>query len=236
MTSPADRHDMEHIRILREYLCDHATQLFHFIIEQHRLPSATSLHIVTGTTKSASWAIATHRRPMQPDHNSLTLKRIPRDGGQPPLFRWTQTGNAQTETRDHELGHGKNQCLFLRGFLLTPSENYLRRLKSGIKAEADDQSPKTDTSTDKSTGKRPGREDPRPKPKGKASHERTAAGHPCGLPSEGHDVIVSSLLPQGSSVDYPLYRINGALLHYVSHASSHVILAFKTVSNAGPLI
>ncbi|KAH6906634.1 hypothetical protein BKA70DRAFT_395054 [Coprinopsis sp. MPI-PUGE-AT-0042] len=226
MTSPADLHDMEQTYLLREYLCEHATQIFHFLREQHRLPSETSLYIVTGTTKSASWAIATHGQPMQPSHNSLVLKRIPRGERCSPLFRWTRMGNAQTEIRNHEHGQEKTQCLFLRGFLLTPSDNYLRGLKSGAKLKAPTEPSIPGPPPGKSHGKNPAHTGLGAECEGSATGTRTAAGNRLKLSQEASwdakgsgdlaEVLVCSVPPQETPEYFPSFRINKAMLNHVS--------------------
>jgi hypothetical protein len=123
-------------------------------------------------------------------------------------------GNAQTETRDCELGHEKDQSLFLRGFLLTPSQSYLKNLKSGVKVHTPERS-KPGMSTGKPLGESPVRKEPGAMGEGGAADGHTVAGDYRG-PSSQAKVLVHALPPQRCPVDYPLYRINTAILHQVS--------------------
>ncbi|KAH6912952.1 hypothetical protein BKA70DRAFT_1397951 [Coprinopsis sp. MPI-PUGE-AT-0042] len=121
ITSPAELLRMESNDTLRDYLCNNASRLFDFLLESHSLPEGTSIYIVTGTVLSASWATATYNSRMNPSYNSLVLKRIAGDGSQPPYFMWTEKGNARTRTQGRQLRVTKDQCLFLKGFLLDAS-------------------------------------------------------------------------------------------------------------------
>ncbi|KAH6867533.1 hypothetical protein BKA70DRAFT_402199 [Coprinopsis sp. MPI-PUGE-AT-0042] len=119
---------------LREYLCNHGTQLIRTLTRKHHLELGQSLYVVTGTINSDSWAIAVHTSPMQEPYDQMVLTRrggnsgfdIPTDE-----FTWTCRGKADarcgaSSSIDEEGGRVKDQCLFLRGFLLTPSPDVER--------------------------------------------------------------------------------------------------------------
>jgi hypothetical protein len=87
------------------------------------------LYVVTGTVMSSSWAIATYTEPMDPAFNSAVLSRCVPNTANSPSYRWTRTGKSQaqskiTRTIDATGERAKDQCLFLRGFLLTPSTQH----------------------------------------------------------------------------------------------------------------
>lgn len=120
-TSPAELRKMRNTDGLRSYLCQNASRLFDLLMERHRLPEGASIYVVTGNILSAAWATATHDRPMDPAHNVLALKRVSGHTDRPPYFIWTERGNAQTRTQGSRARDRKDQCLFLRGFLISAS-------------------------------------------------------------------------------------------------------------------
>jgi hypothetical protein len=87
------------------------------------------LYVVTGTVMSSSWAIATYTKPMGPAHHMAVLSHCTPNTPNSPSYHWKRTGNSQaqskiTRTVDATGERTKDQCLFLRGFLLTPSTQH----------------------------------------------------------------------------------------------------------------
>jgi hypothetical protein len=93
---------------------------------QHVNDGTEPLYIVTGTVMSSSWAMASYTEPMNPAFNLAVLSRCVPNNPNSPSYRWTRTGKSQARTKitrtiDSTGERVKDQCLFLRGFLLTPS-------------------------------------------------------------------------------------------------------------------
>ncbi|KAH6867457.1 hypothetical protein BKA70DRAFT_1360606 [Coprinopsis sp. MPI-PUGE-AT-0042] len=112
---------------LREYLRNHGTQLMRNLGGKDYLEPSQSLYVVTGTIKSDSWAIAVHKSPMREPYDQMVLTRIEGNSGVDfPTHEWTCWGSADarcgaSSSIDEGGGRVKDQCLFLRGFLLTMS-------------------------------------------------------------------------------------------------------------------
>ncbi|KAH6880896.1 hypothetical protein BKA70DRAFT_1411665 [Coprinopsis sp. MPI-PUGE-AT-0042] len=130
-TSPAQLHtvDSDNLRQLRLWLCKHGIDLVHLLSPGQCEP----LFIVTGIVTSSSWATATYPRLMEASHgpDSLVLSRLSQE--LPQRYRWTRTSR-QATTRSKASPSGinsqgeriKDQCLFLRGFLITPSPQHVK--------------------------------------------------------------------------------------------------------------
>ncbi|KAH6903520.1 hypothetical protein BKA70DRAFT_1301209 [Coprinopsis sp. MPI-PUGE-AT-0042] len=124
-TSPAQLHTLQpqNLGHLRLWLCKHGMDLFHVLgLDRH-----DPLFIVTGLMTSSSWATAAYpqAREASQDHGSLVLSRVPED--LPQNYYWTRTARQATVRAkaspsgvDSEGKRIKDQCLFLRGFLVTP--------------------------------------------------------------------------------------------------------------------
>ncbi|KAH6916275.1 hypothetical protein BKA70DRAFT_483173 [Coprinopsis sp. MPI-PUGE-AT-0042] len=112
---------------LRKYLCKHGSHLMATLRREDYLEPGQSLYVVTGTIKSSSWAIAVHTSLMQKPFDQVVLtRREDKSGASFPTYTWTSQGSAAARSvasvaLDEEGGRIKDQCLFLRGFLLTPS-------------------------------------------------------------------------------------------------------------------
>ncbi|KAH6890782.1 hypothetical protein BKA70DRAFT_1327363 [Coprinopsis sp. MPI-PUGE-AT-0042] len=150
---------------LREYLCNHGTQLVKQLRRRHYLEPNQSLYVVTGTIKSDSWAIAVHTSPMREPYDQMVLtKREGNPGADLPTHEWSSWGSADarcgaSDAIDEDGGRARDQCLFLRGFLLTPSADLERQstldTDDGSYGGASDSS--SDSSHAKDTGHRTSR-------------------------------------------------------------------------------
>jgi hypothetical protein len=224
---------MEETDTLRDYLCHRAQNIFDFLVEKHRVPEGSSVYIITGTIRSTSWATATHDRPMNSPYDSLVLKRVLNDETLEQFFVWTERGSAQTRTQD---GNRKDQTLFLRGFLMTASPTIWearRRASTAVR-----QTPPSDMqgSSNYTTKERPGGEVP-----DRRTGELPAS--PSSKPSNSHSC--SSMNNSGVSIhsfpasaapvgDYPSYRINQALLDFVSTSFGNWQGITKPANAGGP--
>ncbi|KAH6916271.1 hypothetical protein BKA70DRAFT_483121 [Coprinopsis sp. MPI-PUGE-AT-0042] len=127
---------------LREYLRRHGTQLIIRLRQKYYLQPGQSLYVVTGTIKSDSWAIAVHTSPMREGYDQMVLTR--REGmlGAPfPTHEWTRLGSADARCEaskviDADGRRIKDQCLFLRGFLLTPSLDLGQQRKTSTSTDS----------------------------------------------------------------------------------------------------
>ncbi|KAH6903497.1 hypothetical protein BKA70DRAFT_1301159 [Coprinopsis sp. MPI-PUGE-AT-0042] len=129
VTSPAQLLSLRDHAPLRDWLCEHGMAL----LQSLRPGRADPLYVVTGTIASSSWAIATYAEPMNAPYDSLILtRRMLKDSSPQSSYLWTHTGRAQARSRtsttiDSTGEKAKDQCLFLRGFLLTPSTKHTSR-------------------------------------------------------------------------------------------------------------
>lgn len=114
---------------LKRYLCCHGRQLMANLLCNDYLDPGESLYVVTGTIKSDSWGIAVHTSPMREPYDYVVLtKRMEKAGDNPTdTYEWTSRGKAdarygESTSIDHNGRRTKDQSLFLRGFLITPSQ------------------------------------------------------------------------------------------------------------------
>ncbi|TFK23324.1 hypothetical protein FA15DRAFT_469069 [Coprinopsis marcescibilis] len=126
ITSSADLESICDNNCMRDYLCENAEAIFKHAKSIRGLDHGESLYIVTGCIKTDSWALASHTSPMKGPNNVLVLKNR-RFGSSRSFYAWVRKGNAQTRsgtTGNNFTNAGprrKEHCLFLRGFLLTPT-------------------------------------------------------------------------------------------------------------------
>ncbi|KAH6903522.1 hypothetical protein BKA70DRAFT_1404123 [Coprinopsis sp. MPI-PUGE-AT-0042] len=125
-TTPVQLHTLKpkNLDHLHLWLCEHGIDLVQLLVPGGGDP----LFIVTGLVTSSSWATAAYPQSMEAfnGHGSLVLSRLPLDS--PHRYRWTRTSR-QATTRSKASPSGidpqgeriKDQCLFLRGFLVTLS-------------------------------------------------------------------------------------------------------------------
>ncbi|KAH6903485.1 hypothetical protein BKA70DRAFT_598686 [Coprinopsis sp. MPI-PUGE-AT-0042] len=127
VTSPAELLSLKDHTPLRDWLCKHGMDLFQSL----RPGRSDPLYVVTGTVMSSSWATATYAEPMDAPYNLLVLAHLTFHGPySQSSYRWTRTGKAQARSRtsatlDSAGESARDQCLFLRGFLLTPSTQHI---------------------------------------------------------------------------------------------------------------
>ncbi|KAH6913521.1 hypothetical protein BKA70DRAFT_1525895 [Coprinopsis sp. MPI-PUGE-AT-0042] len=109
---------------LRLWLCEHGMELLQ-LLEPGRIDP---LYIMTGKVTSSSWANATYSEPLPEPDNSLVLTHFPLNL---PPYQWTKPGTSRNWSRSSSTvinpqgERASDQCLFLRGFLLTPAPGYM---------------------------------------------------------------------------------------------------------------
>ncbi|KAH6918045.1 hypothetical protein BKA70DRAFT_7230 [Coprinopsis sp. MPI-PUGE-AT-0042] len=123
---------------LRKYLCDQGIRLMMHLRDKHYLDPGQSLYVATGAIKSDSWGIAVHTSPMREPYNHIVLARRTGKGSGAftDTYGWTSKGNADarygvSSSVDNDGRRTKDQSLFLRGFLITPSTNLKPPITSG---------------------------------------------------------------------------------------------------------
>ncbi|KAH6913523.1 hypothetical protein BKA70DRAFT_1558832 [Coprinopsis sp. MPI-PUGE-AT-0042] len=212
VTSPAQLHTLagDKTHRLRLWLCKHGMELLQFVDPGRTDP----LYVVTGKVTSSSWASATYSEPLPEPDSSLVLTRFLHDL---PPYQWTKPGTARSRSKSSSTvinpqgERASDQCLFLRGFLLTPALGY--------------------TSSQVPQSSRIGNTIPDPTPSKSHKHMDIAGGasergssqlthffHPSGQSggmakgSEENGLLVEDI-PSLSSMDfYPSHRINKRLL------------------------
>ncbi|KAH6890778.1 hypothetical protein BKA70DRAFT_1234381 [Coprinopsis sp. MPI-PUGE-AT-0042] len=138
---------------LREYLCNHGTQLMANLHREHYLEHGQSLYVVTGTIKSGCWAIAVHTSPMREPYDQVVLtRREDKSGDAFPTYDWTVRGSADARSGASDCINAgaertKDQCLFLRGFLVTPSLDFEVKTNPGGGSSAGGSSSNLDSSS-----------------------------------------------------------------------------------------
>ncbi|KAH6880895.1 hypothetical protein BKA70DRAFT_187226 [Coprinopsis sp. MPI-PUGE-AT-0042] len=177
------------------------------------------LYIVTGKVTSSSWATATYSEPLIAPNDALVLTRFFR--GLPP-YRWTEPGNARNWSKSSsnvnpQGERASDQCLFLRGFLVTPSPK--RSRQAGHALKTNDSHPNTsgsNTNLDtigRTSGQVGSSNSTCPSQlSGRSGVSREVSMGVNGDSLEQDDVLVEEI-PSTSSVDfYPSHRINQRLL------------------------
>ncbi|KAH6911150.1 G-protein alpha subunit-domain-containing protein [Coprinopsis sp. MPI-PUGE-AT-0042] len=217
VTSPAQLHTLPQDRNhrLRAWLGKHGMELVQFVDPGRTDP----LYIVTGKITSSSWANATYSEPMIAPDDVLVLSR--RFHGIPP-YLWTEPKSARnwsqsSSTVNAQGERASDQCLFLRGFLLTPSPRYWSRqtrraLKTSngnpdISESRPDVDAKGGASEEGSSQFTPSSQ---PSSRSGAPREVTMGGRAAA--SERDDLLIEEV-PALTSLDfYPSHRINRRLL------------------------
>jgi hypothetical protein len=232
VTSPAELQEVDDPDALREYLCENASQLFNLLLQRHKIPYGSSIYVVTGAIFSATWATATHDKEMHPSHDTIVLKReVPKGKGQNPYFVWTTIGgNAQTRTQGRQAGETKDQCLFLRGFLMTASPAIWADRSKALKVPTDhseepnssmDHRQGPSNSTHREEDHRGGNRSTRNVPSFSFANSPLAAAFPKAMTG---GISVASMPPMAAiGSDHPSLRINNLLLDLVSVAHSYCL-------------
>ncbi|KAJ3508600.1 hypothetical protein NMY22_g16558 [Coprinellus aureogranulatus] len=135
VTSPADLEElMDHTR-LKEHIFQHAEHIYKHADTIYRLAEDESLYIITGCIKSDTWALAAFNDDATFLGDTITLKKVGRGySAEDDLFVWTDRGTSEAHVgRSEDLGL-KNQTLFLRGFKLAFSQQFLQRMRNGSPA------------------------------------------------------------------------------------------------------
>jgi hypothetical protein len=220
---------------LRQYLCVHGTHLMTQLRRKDHLQCGQSLYVVTGTIKSDSWAIAVHTSPMQEPDNRIVLTR--RDGPPFPTHEWTSIGRADARCGTAKVNEDgtrrKDQCLFLRGFLLTPSSESEGPSTTNSGSGATGSSPKsTDSESSDECGGKRGPENSGQRGSPESNYRSSSSPHnqlqgmitqvePFPAPTANSKVGYFTVLLLGSSCDpflqrhYPSQSINDVLLEDV---------------------
>ncbi|KAH6911152.1 hypothetical protein BKA70DRAFT_1460348 [Coprinopsis sp. MPI-PUGE-AT-0042] len=209
-TLPLDRNDR-----LRDWLRKHGMDLLQFVNPGRTEP----LYLVTGKVTSSSWATATYSEPMIAPDDELVLTHHFRAI---PPYRWTEPKNARTmsqssSTVDAQGKIASDQCLFLRGFLLTPSPQYVNcqarhALKTSDNNPGTSESPPNVDGTRGASGEGSSQFTPsvHPSSRGGAAQEGTMGESAWG--SKRGDFLMEEV-PSLSPLDYyPSHRINRRLL------------------------
>lgn len=151
----ADLEELDDNKALCDYLRDNAARIYRYVRSLRYLEPGESLYVVTGAIKAGGWALAAHKDPMSFDNNHVILENnLPPDkpdsapgdiaaASGPVKWRWTRTGNAETRQNVSRNENGqlvKDQCLFLRGFLMTPSPKFQARINGHWSGDANSSS------------------------------------------------------------------------------------------------
>ncbi|KAH6887267.1 caspase domain-containing protein [Coprinopsis sp. MPI-PUGE-AT-0042] len=209
VTSTAQLHTLvgDKIHRLRLWLCKYGMELL-----QSLEPGRTDpLYVVTGKVTSSSWANATYAEP----ENSLVLTHFLDDL---PSYQWTEPGASRNWSKSSSTvinpqgERASDQCLFLRGFLLTPaSENTTRQAKHAL--NIGDTIPDSRTSckghlnvdaAGGASGQGSSRFTHFPAPSSQSSGSGRGAGQ--------HDLLIDEIPPTSSMDFYPSHQINKRLL------------------------
>lgn len=134
LTSAPEDVELEESETLREYIFGHAELLYHHANATRRGSPDNGLYIITGCLRSENWAMAAFITPMEhPDDTLILVKPPPRDEkptSYMEYYTWTHMGSSQARSN----GSGEigllDQSLFLRGFKLDFSQEFLSRTRS----------------------------------------------------------------------------------------------------------
>lgn len=166
--SSADLVTTDDIEAMRDYIIRHAEAIYRNC--HRRLGTDDSLYIITGCIKTDLWALATYQEVEahgSDDIRVLELSRraaAARTPSRPSsAYRWTQHPTATYRDHDDSGVEGlKNQSLFLQGFKLAFSDQFICRMRKGLHASTQNSSRPAagqgplDNSTQDSAGSRGG--------------------------------------------------------------------------------
>ncbi|KAF8995189.1 hypothetical protein BDQ17DRAFT_1365950 [Cyathus striatus] len=137
MPHGAVQEDYKNERILKEYIGRNAESWYRYALKCGRDIDRHSLYLVTGSLKSRAWGIATYDTTVpNQGHSTLILSKSTDPEG--PAYEWKKSGKATTfrtgpvpdATTDTQsrIPNDENQCLFLRGFKISLSEEVWRQI------------------------------------------------------------------------------------------------------------
>ncbi|KAF8995192.1 hypothetical protein BDQ17DRAFT_1031931 [Cyathus striatus] len=130
MPHGASQEDYKNERVLKGFIGMNAESWYRYALKCGRDLDRHSLYLVTGSLKSKTWGIVTYDTTTLERLSTVVLGKSPDPEG--PVYEWKKTGKASTfrtgpvpdATTDTQsrLPETDNQCLFLRGFKISLSE------------------------------------------------------------------------------------------------------------------
>ncbi|KAJ3513309.1 hypothetical protein NMY22_g15079 [Coprinellus aureogranulatus] len=149
MNCPAQSVELDDPRALEQYLESNAKTVFRRASKKVRVGEKLPLFIITGAVRTDAWAIAAYQQGdldgQSPTGKTLRLELFPGNEGQTrtPSYRWVESGCAETSCGTSDEGI-KDQAVFLRGFKLQFSPQFVKRAQEGDAEEQTDSVPPAD--------------------------------------------------------------------------------------------
>ncbi|KAJ3526790.1 hypothetical protein NMY22_g10030 [Coprinellus aureogranulatus] len=142
LTSSANEEECERMIELERYIIQHAKAIYKHANGIRPIGQNDSLYIITGCTKSDTWAMAVYGE-CEPGRSTLQLipeRRGVNGDGNPSRYRWaTQnvgSSRLRCSVRDSDV-KAKNQTLFLQGFKLAFAPRFRSRMEEDDGSEDD---------------------------------------------------------------------------------------------------
>ncbi|KAJ3520890.1 hypothetical protein NMY22_g12543 [Coprinellus aureogranulatus] len=128
VTSPAKLEELADHTRLKDHIFQHADLIYRHADKAYRLADDEPLYIITGCIKSESWALAAFNDSATLPGDTITLMKM---GHHYDQYAWTDRGTAEAYVGRTNSSGMKNQNLFLRGFKLAFSRQFLHRMRAG---------------------------------------------------------------------------------------------------------
>ncbi|KAF5320291.1 hypothetical protein D9611_011355 [Ephemerocybe angulata] len=139
ITSDTDLHSFTNrvTSTLRHFISLNASKIYRYALAKGGITDKQPLCIITGCIKAHSWAMAAYREKMV--HPRDILRLVPRDGGTEKVYMWTQRGTSDPRCSDASGDGPRDQCLFIRGFTLSPSDRFWETSSNGVSSQTTDE-------------------------------------------------------------------------------------------------
>jgi hypothetical protein len=134
MPTGADKEEAEDIIEMEEYIRVHAEGIYRHANSLRRIGDDMALYIITGCIKSDAWSAAAYTEKNDYGQTSLQLVSILpslETGGVAPEYQWTKQGMSEARWGTSGQNEVKDQSLFLVGFKVAFSPQFLSRVKGG---------------------------------------------------------------------------------------------------------
>ncbi|KAF8993954.1 kinase-like domain-containing protein [Cyathus striatus] len=219
MPDGGSQHEYVEVEQLKDFIARNAECWYRYaVVERRRTLGQHSLYLITGCLKSRSWGIVTWDTKVSNRQSTLVIGRSPDPAG--PAFEWKKVVNASsfrtgpspglTTNAESQLPDEANQCLFIRGYRISLSEQALNFITYGPKDGAlsnDDKNWDTDSKKRDKSGRKEGH--PKSNEGGQSKYVSSSKFH------HKNEVNLTDLSERQNPL-HPLNAINDILLAQVS--------------------
>ncbi|KAF8995194.1 hypothetical protein BDQ17DRAFT_1032063 [Cyathus striatus] len=203
MPHEASQEDYKNERILKGFIGRNAEHWYSYAIQCGRDQDRHSLYLATGCLKSRTWGIVTYDTTVHDRCSTLVIGRSPDTEG--PAYEWKKSGKATTyrtgpapdATTDTQsrMPDSENQCLFIRGFKISLSEEAWKQI--GVQDAILNEHGKRPANSDDAYDSRKGK-------KSRSNEKNTSAKKESSFNLNQNNTVGISNFPVKQSIFHPL--------------------------------